>query len=361
MKNYSPINFVNGYAYLENIPTIICPLNTMLLIYNFLDNNEKIELELMTKKLKNEVITKFLRDNSNIQNFNLLIKKFIKLLSSTGVGNVEIIRFEKNNQKYIFKCYNPIFTKSYHNLFKKNFNKYPPIIKDLLESFIETKLNYKVISNYLTKNQEDYFQIKITKEKIENEKIQNQDVIKINKNQIDNPLLKKVIINDQIKNCNGEIKIWNMNVVLVPSIFLETDNEKIINALKIIGKAQGKTAFDIMAKIFGNKEPKIIFDNILNQSDLVGIGKINLIKFNLNEKKIIIEIPENLIKNKKLTSIGTYVISIIEEAIANIFNKKIEIELKNHILTYTCSKENYEIEAEVKEKLKYLNIKKIIS
>lgn len=356
------IEFINSKAYINNLPVYILPLNTIIILYKFLENLETKKIDEIQENITEMLIECFkveLKKELNI----IDLPKLLKMVNSTGFGEIELSHQNKDKNKYIFKCNNSIYTQTYYNLY----NTYPkliPINIYIIKKFFEeiTKKKSKITNFH--KNNIYYIEIEMLEENIENNNLNLRLDLKKkfenNKNK-NNQLLNKVIINNQIKSENGKINIWNMSIVAIPTFFFNFNDAKINKYLEILGRAQGKTAYLIMKNLFGSKDKLSLFQNIFLQSELIGAGESKLINLDFEKKEIIIKYPENMISNNKITTFGHYGINIILEAIANILETEINYEIKDNTVYYFSTNKEEKENLELEEILKYLGIKKIIT
>lgn len=353
--------FQEGKLFINNLYCVLCPINTSIVMYDYLSKQHPIALKKQLLNLKDlsYEITEQIKSNLNIKTDKNILLENLKILNSLGIGEVELIR-NSNDSLYLFKCDNPIFSilcekllenKTYENGCFDFFTEY------FLLGMLESITNKKVISKSFKKFKSNYFEYKILKNKNNTEAKTNFNFKKSNIPNKLNPIIERVILNEHLKNKNGILQIWGMNVIAIPIEIFKikelNENLEIKKYFEIIGETQGKAAYQIIANMFGSQNESLkIFQNICYQTELIGVGKTELMIFDEVEKIIKVKFYQNIIfENNKLTLIGHYLIGIFCEVLNNIFNEELVYELQNeNIVVFKSKNKRYHFSKE-KEKL----------
>jgi len=357
------LKFKQGFVFIEDIETIIFPMEIFLIFFNELYLSDKQNFEIKLKQI-------ILEDVKNIININLKLNKeitlikFVNFINKLGFGEINLIN--KKNNFLIFKIKKQILTKYYLKIFKQNKNSdlfFEKILIYYIQFFLELKNNNKynvIIKNKSINNEiflfyeqiintENIFSINKNNNNIIsifnnlnsyklinfknifpitlNENIMNYN--KINKYNIDNNLylnqfnlkksisnlIIKVIVSNHFKLDSGILKLWNAFAVLINQIFFlellnslnSIKNGNII--IKDIGFIQGIIAVKMKKQKFGVSKENLL-KQVIENSQLLGYGKA---KFKQINEGIIIELDCFILSYNKNKYNSKNYINILEE------------------------------------------------
>lgn len=353
--------FQDGKLFINNIYCLLAPIHTSIVMYDYLSKTHPSILKKQLIKLSeiSYALSEHIKANykNKLDKNNIL--ENLKILNSLGVGKIELIR-SSNGRLYLFKCQNPIFsTLSEKILNNKNYENgsFDFFTEYFLLGMLESITQKKVISKSFKKINANYFEYKILKNEDDFQIKNNFNFEKKNlKNKL-NPIIERVILNEHLKNKNGILHIWGMNVIAIPIEIFKIEelikDVKINEYFKIIGETQGKAAYQIIANLFGSQKENLkTFQNICYQTELIGVGKTDLLIFDEKNKIIKVKFRQDIIfNNEKLTIIGHYLVGIFHEVLNNIFNEELILELeKDNCIVFKSVNKKYFFSKE-KEKL----------
>ena len=362
--------FQEGKLFINNIYCLLAPIHTSIVMYDYLSKNHPIILKKQLIRLKeiSYALSEHIKTNHRTKLDKNNILENLKILNSLGIGKIELIR-NNNGSIYLFKCQNPIFSILSENILNnKNYenNCFDFFTEYFLLGMLESITQKKVISKSFKKINTNYFEYKILKNKNNSQIKNNFNFEKRNlKNKL-NPIIERVILNEHLKNKNGILHIWGMNVIAIPiEIFKIEDfkkNNEIKSYFKIIGETQGKAAYQIIANLFGSQKENLkTFQNICYQTELIGVGKTELLIFDEKKKIIKVKFYQDLIfEDGILTIIGYYLIGIFHEVLNNIFDEELTYELENdNQVTFKSENKKYFFSKEKEKLSEYMGINAI--
>jgi len=344
------IKFIEGNLIYQKNQFILFPIMPFILLESEIFKDEK-NILLIEEKLK-EFILKIAFQLKKEKKLNL--KSFIEFLNELGFGIISFNELKNNSEIYI-KIENSKYAKLY---FKKIDNKSEIfILKIILETFFKMNYNKNIESKIIFKNYNIYFKFKGNFESdsnFSNEKINLKNENKLKKSSFKlNSLIKRVLINNQIKIIRRNISLWGVDMILLPKLIfdLKIENDKIILKIIEIGIAQGIGAYNLLKNLYGENNNSKIIKSLSYQSNLLGFGIIKIYENDLINQKLILEFSKDFFVGNELNLIGIYSIGITIGALESIYMKKFFYEInKNKIKFYSNNNE-----------IKYsLNLKKLI-
>lgn len=360
--------FNEGKFEIEGISCLLAPINTVAVLFHYL----KINHYRILKKQLDELAERFSQYSLKIIDLKLTKNKkieiFLNTLNEFGFGEIKFLKYSPSNNKYTFKSANPTFSNLNSKLFKINpqtNNEFDFFIEYSLKGFIQSLDKKEVTTESYEKSDGIYFNIKV-KEKLLDKKINHlTNKNSSNKNNL-NSMLKRIIINKQLKLNNGVISIWGITLIALPIKIFElseiTQDEKIMELFENIGKTQGLAAYQVIVNKFGNRErdPYEIFKNIFLQTELIGVGETKIIKFNSEEKQVEINFKEEIIICKgEITALGKYLLGLFSEVLSQIYKQEFKYELKKENLIFTSTNKEHKNSKEIEEFSKYMDINAI--
>lgn len=309
------LKFNNGYIYKDNIQVYILPkyyyIAILKILYDKYEYNALFDLLKDYFKYESYLFYKKMPKNiyyNKIYSLNF----FLKHLNSLGMGSIKLIYFGK--EKIIIKHFN-----------SRNNNEILEslILNSYFNSFLDILFGY---SYKFKKNKKNLILYKTTKKYdftyYNNSSFKNNKKIRINS------LIKKFFINSFISNKGGENKIWNIPVIIIPSIFfvLLLSNVHLTKSnIVYIARSQARCAVEFQKNVFGLFNKLFLFKEIIKQSEIMGFGLVNF-DFKSNE----FEIRNNVSNLKEITSTSnynmeTYLSNLIFGSYQQIFSKQIRL------------------------------------
>jgi hypothetical protein len=366
MKSEEFIKFINGKFYVGRVPCLLCPIQTTAVFFDFLYKKHEDVFNEIHNILKNVFLEYSLNICLKKGNVKMKVDFFLKIINSLGLGEIKIPANFIGKNKFMFVSQNSTVPKVLNSLFgyfpKKSF-----FVQNILEGFLEALTGKELKKEFYIKQNSSYYIFHVTENEIQKRKINLKfNLLGYEKSKEElNAILKRVVVNKNLKNNNGVLTIWNMTVLALPleiySLEKISKNKEILNFFEIVGRTQGKAAFHVMANMFGVKERNKIFVNNFSQTDLVGVGKAKILNFDENKKEIEVQFLENIVLNKrKVTNLGTYFLGIFKEMLSNLFGEFFEYEIKEeNKIKYFSNGKKYFVEKEVEELSKFMGIKTI--
>ncbi len=255
------------------------------------------------KSLGKLIASEFKRSKTNINKIEL-IKFSLNEMSYMGFGKSEAFVFKPEKKQVVIKNLNNPWAKQYKRSFERQ-NKvmdffisgvYSGIFSLALnkDCFFEEKLcisnGDNLCSFYLTFDDIfplNYFNQKIIDSRLSEKNLVTNEIV-VNPNE----LIQKMFSLNHITSNNGELKVWTIYCIMLPfdlyQIVFDFWNETsgISNILLYLGMIQSKIGVQFQVNKFGIKKGDDTFNSILNQLELLGLGKGKLIKHDKNGLEI---------------------------------------------------------------------------
>lgn len=299
--NKLKLNFFDGKVFFNNLQVYILPVPFFLYLINKIQIIEGIE--------KTESILKLVSEKDSFLFFNNVaflkvtfkekLERYLEFINYLGYGEIQIRTISKN--KFIFLIKKPVLSKFYKLVFEK---ESPILLENILIGYLEYFFKFYFKKDVITL-------VKMFGESIILEiEISNNDLNLTNEgikygefkqNGISH-ILRNVLINNHIKNEHGTFKLWKTYATIIPffyliELFSILDYDKYSDFIKDFGIVQGKIATDIQKDYFGIKDNNKLFKQIIDQSEISGLGKIHIC---VHDNKNLIFSTTNNIENFSL-------------------------------------------------------------
>ncbi|MCH8520001.1 MAG: hypothetical protein LAT82_04575 [Nanoarchaeota archaeon] len=310
----------SGIKYCE-IFGMLFPMSSFLLIIQELEKNENNINNINFKKISfqtSKIISLSITSNINSKE---KINKILNIINQFGFGKLEVKILSKNkiiisHKKYICKIFEQVYKLTSSKICEK-------IISNILYNCLEEILRIKISNLKISENNTHLF---YTFKEIISVQKKNEKVNLIQKNnidyaQIENPIIAKIKHEKQLIIKNGILSLWKTSGVFIPFEILDNlfniITQKNSKTLEIIAQLQLYSAVELQRNVFGVKDNDKIFQTLLLQTSLIGIGETKIIL--KNKSKIVLklrtQIFENLDfnKNKNLENFCIFILKGIIE------------------------------------------------
>jgi hypothetical protein len=279
------IEFRGGLIFFHSLQFMFFPINSFLCVLNEInekeENKEKIIKIFRTSSyIDSEIISREII-NSGIPD-SMLIEEFLNKINSLGFGKVELEFIKKDYISFVLT--NLTMTNNYTELFKKKPKVFPEeIIVGYLEKFIEILYKKRIKSKII--NSGHNFILNIGIEILNEEKPYKKSKFYYDTKSEEgsSEVVNQVVIGEHINIKDGILTMWGTFGIFVPYFFLIELTSKLgknyNKFFEALGRMQGRCAVSLQKDMFGVEKEKLL-RQVLEQSDLVGFGKIEIIKEN---------------------------------------------------------------------------------
>lgn len=316
---------------------MIIPLNTLIVLNNSISNSNNLKIKTQIKQNIVFLAQKlYLINKLKNSARRSLILNFIELINLFGFGKIKIKQITPN--KIIIENSSPVFYFLHFKLYHSKLKFESLFMEELIKNYfglvyskeINIILKHKNKKLYIILNLGNTINLNLKEEQIKKTNLREKDLKR-------NNLVKRILIEKQIKNKDNNLKLWKTNICLLPlEIFenLPTDLD-FQDEIRTIGIVQGIAAAKLQSKLFGNR---FIIDNIIQQSELAGIGIVLNRELDLEKKYLKIKIKENIGEYSLLRFYLTgLIIGTMEYVLKDNFDAKF---LLNEIFVFKTNKKN---------------------
>jgi len=362
------IIFTEGKIFYNKLQFYFIPLNSfIILIKEIIENSEKDKIKNIfhnAAKIDTEILYSQLSNKISIKD---KINFFLEVISKIGMGDVKLKCIEKN--KIIFISDN-ILSRTYYNFYQSKpsipleeiilgYIKY--FLQNLLKKEIKIKISDKILKN----------KIIIECNILDNcyEIIsQNNNYLDFSKNIIQNNVIKKITLNQHIMMKNGFLTIWNVGAIMIPCFFFievcsKLEKNKFEKIFEDLGIAQGYSAVDLQTKMFGvDQEPQTLFNQVIQQSELIGMGNTKILSYKNLEFNFIngIYTYRKFYENEEYFLLDIYFRNLIKGVYEKSYGEKTTMETINDISKLEKISNKSNLNKNQKEMFKYLTTKSLV-
>ncbi len=279
---YLNLDFRKGFVYLDNIQVYFVPLNYFFellrgLTYNI--DDDKLFYIYKRATLEDSII--IINSNLSKSGSFMKLKYFIDFINNFGLGKIEIKVFRTDFGVFIIRdCH---LKKIYDNIYKNSKLFFPEMMLfSMLSNAIEIIFKKKVKTeiNYLGEKNGYVIRIQFEEDIIYKLKKKKNILYYKEKGYNMSRLMTNLILKRKITIENSHIRVMDISAVLIPYYFLINMFNTQMDSLEELGFSQAKASVDMHMHIFGIKDKKDAFKNVLEMSEISGLGRVSLNKDN---------------------------------------------------------------------------------
>lgn len=305
--------FSNSEVIINGINVILIPTNTFIMFLEaFRKSSIAIDQVLYAiGKHEGKIIYKSLFNRKKYSSSEIL-RRILDILELTGFGIFELVSFDSKKAHVIIKASNSSLALQYLLLLGKQ--EYPVdgyicgLFAGILTELFKKNIQGSEIKCIARGNTSCLFEYSfdekslLEEETIEELSLSKSFVYDSNlRESVDSPLLQMIFGGELLALEQGSLKIWNISILYVPittllifqEVIIKWFGESVINILYMIGKKQAKSGSEIQMKQYGRKNDKKLYLSMFQHTDLIGMKKLYIKKFDVKRKNVVLECPNN--------------------------------------------------------------------
>ena len=299
----------NPLSIINKIPKFLSPLFSYVVLQEMLRlkcghvSNELIFK--IGKSVGKELTKRIISINKN-KSKSRIIDFFLKEMENLGFGKSKLVRFNSDKKTCVISNISNPIAKQYKKTFGQSQEVVDYFISGAYSGCLSNILNvdcFFIEKNCTAMNDsacifnlslQNFFKHEIFDQKEINGTIKWNNLYSALESEYPNRLIQKIIRLKQIKLDSGQIRVWNVYCAFFPLClfpiiyaFLNRKNMDVSNELGYMASIQAKIAILFQINKFGIKNGIDTFNSLLNQLELFGVGKGQVIGF--SRKKIVVK------------------------------------------------------------------------
>lgn len=305
------ISFRSGEVIINNLPGVIFPLNTFVLLQKITHikyGSKANDFFYFAGKMQGKTLMQQHIRELKHEDINTFKNHLLKL-ETFGIGKLNILLFDFKNKHIILKNLNSPIAAQYKKLFGLASGPIDYFLEGMCAGSAEILFDCSMqASETMCIGQGKKNCIIEIKEEgnLEKEDIGCKSINwkKFFEREIDDvpakkttAVVQKIFGLDQLSIKDGVFSIWNVpgiifpmdSIVLLRNLFLDYFGKDINHIFYILGKTQVMGAIEIQRKLFGLKKSQDIITNIVQQAELIGMGNLTITKFDAKKKTLVIK------------------------------------------------------------------------
>ncbi len=304
-----PISFQGGGVVIYNLPGVIFPLNTFILLQKIISikyGSKGDKFFYFVGKVQGKTLMK--QYTRQLKRKNLGAFKYcLSRLETFGIGKLNIRVFDSKNRHIIIQDENSPLSVQYQKLFGVQNQPVDYFLQGMCAGIAEALFGcaMQASENVCIAQGKKHCIIEIKENNRQKDfECKCIDWGEFLKSKIDDhspkrttAVVQKIFGLDQISIKKGVFRVWGVpgivfpmdSIVLLYHVLLEYFGNDINHIFYILGKTQVMGAIDIQKKLFGLKKGLDILKNIAQQAELIGMGNLTVIDYDVKKMHLVIK------------------------------------------------------------------------